>query len=184
MSRIGNKPVAIPASVEVTANGDSIAVKGPKGSLSLTVTGGVTFTHNKEGKSVSFARVRDSRAARSLHGLYRSLFNNMVLGVTKGYQKVLLVVGVGYRAEIKGNDVVLTVGFADPKVHPIPEGIEVKVGQQTRIEVNGIDKQKVGHFAAQIRKSRLPEPYKGKGVLYEGETIRRKAGKSFAAEGA
>lgn len=182
MSRIGKTPVAIPSTVKVKGSGKEISVEGPKGNLSLSLTGTIAFEIDETAKEVRFTRSDDTRQQKSLHGLYRSLFSNMVTGVTEGYKKTLVIEGVGYRAVLKGSDLELSLGYCDPKILPIPEGITVEVPQMTRVIISGIDKEKVGQFAALIRKQRPPEPYKGKGVAYEGEVIRRKAGKTFVGE--
>jgi large subunit ribosomal protein L6 len=179
MSRIGKQPVAIPAGVKVTVADGKVRVEGPKGKLE-------TPTHpnmkvQSDGKAVTVARPDDERLNRSLHGLTRALINNMVVGVTKGYEKRLKIEGVGYQAAMKGKGVELTVGFANRILHTPPEGVTVAVPDPTTIVVSGADKQKVGQFAADIRASKKPEPYKGKGVRYETEVVRRKEGKSFTA---
>lgn len=179
MSRIGKQPVVIPAGVKVNIANRLIKVEGPKGKLE--------FTHHQnmkvesDGKQILVNRPNDERLNRALHGLTRALINNMVLGVTKGYEKKLKIEGVGFQAAMKGKAVELTVGFANRIVHEPPAGITVAVPDPTTIVVSGADKQVVGQFAAEIRASRKPEPYKGKGVRYETETVRRKEGKSFAA---
>ena len=183
MSRIGKQSVKLPDSVELSREGRNVAVKGPKGSLSLEVADTIKVSYDEASREVSFERTDDSRQNRAFHGLFRSLFNNMVIGVTEGYRKVLQIVGVGYRAALKGSAVELSIGYSDARLLPIPKGISVEIPEPTRIEVSGIDKQLVGQFAADIRKQRPPEPYKGKGIMYAGEAIRRKVGKSFAAEG-
>jgi large subunit ribosomal protein L6 len=179
MSRIGKQPIVIPAGVKVAITGGLVKVEGPKGKLA--------FTHHpnmkveSDGKAIKVTRPDDDRQNRALHGLTRALINNMVVGVTKGYEKKLKVEGVGFKAEAKGKGVELTVGFANRIVHNPPEGITVAVPDINTIVVSGADKQAVGQFAAEIRASRKPEPYKGKGVRYENEVVRRKEGKSFAA---
>ena len=177
MSRIGKLPVTVPDGVEVTVDGLAVTVKGPKGELSQTMPEGVTLAFGDEG-AVIVERTGDSRTERSRHGLVRALVANMVEGVTNGYSKVLELVGVGYRAAPKGQDLELQVGFSHPVVVQAPEGIAFEVPQPTRVIVSGIDKVLVGQIAADIRKVRPPEPYKGKGIKYEGELIRRKAGKA------
>ena len=179
MSRIGKMPVDIPSGVNIDIKDDVVTVKGPKGTLSQELTGGIKIKI-EEGK-INVTRPSESKQHRSLHGLYRSLINNMVEGVTKGYQKDLQIEGVGYRAELSGTSIVLRLGHSHPiKVDP-PEGITLEVPSPTAITVKGIDKHLVGQVAANIRKLRKPEPYKGKGVRYKGEHIRRKAGKAGAA---
>ncbi len=179
MSRIGKQPIAIPDKVKVAIAGGTVKVTGPKGELS--------FTHHPnmkveaDAKTIKVTRPDDDRQNRALHGLTRALINNMVVGVTKGYEKKLKIEGVGFQAAAKGAGVELTVGYANRIVHTPPKGITVAVPDPTTIVVSGADKQAVGQFAAEIRASRKPEPYKGKGVRYENEVVRRKEGKSFAA---
>jgi len=177
MSRIGKLPVPVPENVTVDLDGMKVSVKGPKGELSRTMPEGVTLRIDDEG-SVEVTRNGESRTERSRHGLVRSLVHNMIVGVTDGYSKTLELVGVGYRAAPKGFDVELQVGFSHPVVVPAPDGISFEIPQATRIVVSGIDKVLVGQVAANIRKVRPPEPYKGKGIKYEGEIVRRKAGKA------
>ena len=176
MSRIGKQPVVLPAGVEAKVDGKFVTVKGPKGTLQEELRGPVNVT--VEGNEILVTRPNDTRQARELHGLYRTLMANMVEGVTNGYSKTLEIVGTGYRATQKGKGVELALGFSHPvKVEP-EEGIEFTVPSQTRIVVSGIDKQRVGEAAANIRKLRKPEPYKGKGIRYQGEVVRRKVGKA------
>lgn len=175
MSRIGKKPVPIPAGVEVKVGAEAVQIKGPKGTLSTPVHASVTYT--VEGSEVVVSRVDDSRLARGQHGLRRTLLANCIEGVTKGFQKVLDVIGVGYKVAVQGKSVVLTVGFSHPVEFPLPAGIDAAV-EGNKLTVSGIDKQMVGEVAAQIRRVRPPEPYKGKGIKYVDEHIRRKAGKS------
>ena len=177
MSRIGKRPVPVPDGVEVTLDGLTVTVKGPKGELVREMPEGVQLSRDEDG-AVVVTRDGDSRPERSRHGLVRSLVANMIVGVTDGYAKSLELVGVGYRAATRGSDVELQVGFSHPVTMAAPDGIEFEVPQPTRIVVRGIDKVLVGQIAADIRKVRPPEPYKGKGIRYEGETIRRKAGKA------
>lgn len=177
MSRIGKLPIPVPAGVEVDLDGLTVRVAGPKGELVRTMPEGVTLARDDDG-AVVVAPADDSRDARSRWGLVRSLIANMVTGVTEGYAKSLELVGVGYRAAPKGSDLELQVGYSHPVVIKAPEGITFAVPQPTRIEVSGIDKVLVGQVAANIRKVRPPEPYKGKGIKYSGEVIRRKAGKA------
>jgi large subunit ribosomal protein L6 len=179
MSRIGKQPIPIPAGVKVAVGGGKVKVEGPKGKLEIPYHPNMKV--ESDGKAVKVTRPDDDRQNRALHGLTRALINNMVVGVTKGYEKKLKVEGVGFQAAAKGKGVELTVGFANRIVHNPPEGITVAVPDPTTIVVTGADKQKVGQFAAEIRASRKPEPYKGKGVRYENEVVRRKEGKSFAA---
>ena len=176
MSRIGKKPVPIPSGVEVKLDGDTVVVKGPKGQLETAILGDlveVTIEDNK----VKVEPRNQTKQARSAWGLTRSLINNMVIGVTEGFQKKLEIVGVGYRAQLQGRNLKLNLGFSHDVIYEVPEGIEVQVPQPTEIIVSGIDKQKVGQVAAEIRAWRPPEPYKGKGVRYAGEYIFRKEGK-------
>ncbi len=178
MSRIGKKPIAIPQGVKVTIEGDLVAVQGPKGRLETRVPQGITVAQ-KDGHLVA-TRGDDSQAA--LHGLARALLNNAVTGVTKGWSKDLEIVGIGYRAELKGkNTVVFTLGYSHPIEVPLPAGIEVTVDpKQTRLTVSGIDRQKVGQVAADMRGLRPPDPYKNKGVRYLGERLKKKVGKTGA----
>jgi large subunit ribosomal protein L6 len=176
MSRIGKLPIPVPANVDVTIDGQQISVKGPKGTLSHTVAEPIVV---ERGEGVlEVRRPDDERRNRALHGLTRSLVNNLVVGVTEGYEKKLEIHGVGYRVQLKGSDLEFSLGFSHPvKVTP-PEGITFAVEAPTRFSVQGIDKQRVGEVAANIRKLRKPDPYKGKGVRYAGEKIRRKVGKT------
>ncbi len=177
MSRIGKAPITVPGGVDVRIDGSTITVKGPKGELHRDVPEQVTV--RQDGEELLVERVDDSRHARAMHGLVRSLVANMVTGVTDGFRKELDIVGVGYRAAAKGkNTIELALGFSHPVVVDAPDGIEFVVPQPTRIEVHGIDKQLVGQVAADIRAWRKPEPYKGKGVRYVDEHVRRKAGKA------
>jgi large subunit ribosomal protein L6 len=177
MSRIGKAPIPVPGGVEIAIGDGRIRVKGPKGELSRELPEQVTV--RQDGETLVVERVDDSREARSMHGLIRSLVANMVTGVTEGFRKELDIVGVGYRAAAKGKDgLELALGFSHPVSVTAPEGIEFVVPQPTRIEVHGIDKQLVGQVAADIRAWRKPEPYKGKGVRYVDEHVRRKAGKA------
>jgi large subunit ribosomal protein L6 len=177
MSRIGNSPITVPSGVDVNINGSSVVVKGPKGSLSRELIGGISL--RQEDGQIIVERPNDERDSRSLHGLSRALVNNMVVGVTEGFVKELEIVGVGYRAELKGPSALrLNLGFSHPVDVEAPEGVSFEVPAQTRIIVKGIDKEAVGQVAANIRSIRKPEPYKGKGVRYLGEKILRKAGKA------
>ena len=177
MSRIGKMPITVPSGVDVTINGAHVSVKGPKGQLEHDVVGDVTI--ERDGDTLVITRADDSRSNRSLHGLQRSLINNMVVGVSTGFEKELEIVGVGYRATAQGpNAIELALGFSHPVRVQAPEGVTFEVPQPKRIIVRGHDKQLVGQVAADIRKIRKPEPYKGKGVRYAGERILRKAGKS------
>lgn len=180
MSRIGKSPVRIADKVEVkieeTNNGSVVTVKGPQGQLTRTFRPEVLF--KVEGNEVIVSRKDDSRGARSLHGLSRTLLNNMILGVSTGFSKKLEIVGVGYRAQVQGSKLVLALGYSHPVEIEAPAGISFKVEANTKLEVSGADKEVVGQIAALIRSKRPPEPYKGKGVKYAGERIRRKAGKA------
>jgi large subunit ribosomal protein L6 len=175
MSRIGKKPIVIPNGVKVNINGQEVVVEGPKGKLSMTVSDVVTL-EQKDGELL-LTRPDDQKFSRSIHGTTRALLANMVEGVSQGYKKVLEIVGVGYRVEPAGKDLNLVLGFSHPVVYKAPEGITLKADGQLKIVIEGIDKQQVGQVAAEIRKYRRPEPYKGKGIKYEGEIIRRKQGK-------
>ncbi len=177
MSRIGRLPVPVPAGVDVTVDGRDITVTGPKGSLTHTLADPIGVERGDDG-SLQLTRPDDERRSKSLHGLSRTLVANMVRGVTDGYTKTLEIVGVGYRVTARGADLEFALGFSHPVVVPAPEGISFGVETPTRFTVSGIDKQKVGEVAANIRKIRKPDPYKGKGVRYQGEVIRRKVGKA------
>ena len=178
MSRIGRLPITVPSGVEVTLDGQDVAVKGAKGSLTLSVREPITVKRNDDGQLV-VERPNDERSNRSLHGLTRTLINNMVVGVSEGYTKKLEIVGVGYRVIQKSpTQLEFNLGFSHPVVVDAPEGITFTVEGPTKLTVSGIDKQTVGEVAANIRKLRKPEPYKGKGVRYAGEHVRRKAGKA------
>src|SRR5437016_5252829 len=181
MSRIGKQPVAIPSGVKVQLADGKIRVEGPKGKLEFTPHPNMKVEHDDKAKALKIVRPNDERINRSLHGLTRSLINNMVEGVTKGYEKKLKIEGIGYQARMDKKAVVLTVGYANAIRMEPPEGVIVELTDPTTIIIKGADKQKVGQFAAEIRASRKPEPYKGKGIRYENETVRRKEGKSFAA---
>ncbi len=177
MSRIGNTPIAVPDGVDVSVSGQDVTVKGSKGELSITLPGDTTASVD-EGV-VTLVRPDDTSPSKAMHGLSRTLVNNMIIGVSEGFQKKLEIVGVGYRAAAKGKDALeMQLGFSHPVHIKAPEGIEFEVPQQTEIIIKGIDKQLVGQVAADIRKWRKPEPYKGKGIKYEGEHIIRKAGKA------
>ena len=178
MSRIGKSPVAIPDGVTVTYADPEVKVKGPKGSLVTALPDGIQV-EIAEGE-IRLSRPDDRRQYRSLHGLARALTANMVTGVTEGFSKALEIQGVGYRAEVKGKVLVIRVGYSHPVEMPVPEGLSVKVDANTKLVVEGIDKQLVGQFAADIRSVRPPEPYKGKGIRYRGERVRRKVGKTGA----
>jgi large subunit ribosomal protein L6 len=177
MSRVGKQPITVPSGVEVTISGTSVSVKGPKGQLAIDVVGDLTVA--REGDDIVVSRANDERRNRSLHGLTRTLVNNMVTGVSQGFTKELDIVGVGYRAAGQGPDKLeIQVGYSHPVVVTAPPGITFEVPSPTKIAVKGCDKQLVGQVAADIRKIRKPEPYKGKGIRYANEVVRRKAGKS------
>ncbi|WP_257477104.1 50S ribosomal protein L6 [Acidipropionibacterium jensenii] len=178
MSRIGRLPITVPTGVEVKLDGQDVEVKGPKGILNFSVAEPISVSRNDEGQIV-VARPNDERQNRSLHGLSRTLINNMVIGVTQGYEKKLEIQGVGYRVISKGpKQLEFNLGFSHPVIINAPEGISFTVENPTNFAVQGIDKQTVGEVAANIRKLRAPEPYKGKGVRYAGENVRRKVGKA------
>jgi large subunit ribosomal protein L6 len=178
MSRIGRQPITVPSGVDVTLAERSIQVKGPKGQLSRTIPEPVTVRRDEDGTLI-VERPNDERMSRALHGLTRTLIQNMVTGVTTGFERELEIVGVGYRAQPRGeNQIELALGFSHPVFVNAPEGISFEVSSPTRVMVRGIDKEKVGQVAADIRRIRKPEPYKGKGVRYVGEVVRRKAGKA------
>ena len=177
MSRIGRKPISVPTGVDITIDGQTVKVKGPKGELSHTLAEPIKAERAEDG-TLSVVRPTDERRAKELHGLSRTLVANMVVGVTEGYRKTLEIAGTGYRVTAKGSDLEFALGFSHPVVVPAPNGITFTVERPTLFHVSGIDKQQVGEVAANIRKIRPPEPYKGKGVKYQGEVIRRKAGKA------
>ena len=177
MSRIGKLPVPVPSGVDVTIDGQQVIVKGPKGTLSHIVAEPITVDRAEDG-TINVLRPDDERLSKSLHGLSRTLIANMVTGVTSGYSKTMEIVGTGYRVVAKGSDLEFALGFSHPVLVTAPDGIAFRVEVPTRFVVEGIDKQKVGEVAANIRKLRKPDPYKGKGVRYQGEVIRRKAGKA------
>jgi large subunit ribosomal protein L6 len=178
MSRIGRKPVTVPKGVEVTYDGDLLKVKGPKGNIQRKIASGVSF--EREGDVITVVRVNNSGPVRAAHGLMRALLANMVEGVTKGFTKNLEIIGVGYKAETKGRSLVMNLGFSHPIEYPFPEGIDIVVNpkDRTKLAVQGIDKETVGQVAAELRGYRPPDSYKGKGVRYQGEQVRLKAGKS------
>jgi large subunit ribosomal protein L6 len=177
MSRIGKLPVTVPAGVDVTIDGRTVTVKGPKGTLSHTVVEPITLERGDDG-AILVQRPDDERRSKAMHGLSRTLVNNICIGVTAGYEKKLEIVGVGYRVALKGSNLEFALGFSHPVVVEPPPGITFAVETPTRFSVSGIDKQLVGETAANIRKIRKPEPYKGKGVRYAGENVRRKVGKT------
>lgn len=177
MSRIGKQPVPVPAGVDVTIDGQNVSVKGPKGTLDLTVAEPIKVDRNDDG-AIVITRPDDDRRNRSLHGLSRTLVANLVTGVTQGYTTKMEIYGVGYRVQLKGSDLEFALGYSHPVLIEAPEGIAFAVETPTKFSVTGIDKQKVGQISANIRRLRRPDPYKGKGVRYEGEQIRRKVGKT------
>ncbi len=177
MSRIGRMPIAVPAGVTVDiAENNKVTVKGPKGTLERVLPSEMTIT--QEGEEIHVSRPNDLKKMKSLHGLTRTLIHNMIVGVTEGYQKVLEINGVGYRAAKQGKTLNLSLGYSHPVLMEDPEGLEIVVEGQNKIIVKGIDKEKVGQYAAEIREKRAPEPYKGKGIKYADEVIRRKVGKT------
>lgn len=193
MSRIGKKPIPVPAGVEVGINNGTVEIKGPKGSLTHDIPRKIVVEYHQSDKAMIVTRESDERTVRALHGLTRSLVNNMVAGVTQGFTKDLEIIGVGYGAKVQGKELAVSVGFTNPVSLPIPDGLEVSepktanvampgVGSVpvTSLAISGIDKQKVGQFAAAVRAVRPPEPYKGKGIRYKGEEVRRKVGKAMA----
>jgi large subunit ribosomal protein L6 len=177
MSRIGRLPITIPSGVDVAIDGQVVAVTGPKGNLSYTVVEPIALVRNDDG-TLSVTRPNDERLSRSLHGLTRTLVANMIDGVTTGFSKTLEIVGTGYRVAAKGAGLEFSLGFSHPVLIEAPEGIDFRVETPTKFVVSGIDKQQVGEVAANLRKLRKPDPYKGKGLRYEGEVVRRKAGKA------
>ena len=181
MSRIGVIPIAVPDGVSVEISGSAVAAKGGLGELSLKLTGAIAaqIDHGV----VTVTRANESKQSKSLHGLYQRLIANMVTGVSLGFRKVLLINGVGYRAEVQGNQLILNLGFSQPVEYAIPDGARIDVADATRVTVSGSDRQIVGQVAAEIRAFRPPEPYKGKGICYDDERVRRKAGKSAASVG-
>jgi large subunit ribosomal protein L6 len=176
MSRVGIKPIALPDKVQVKVEAGAVLVEGPKGKLNFPLPEGVTL--KVEDKKVVLVRASEKREHRALHGTCRSLVNNMIIGVSQGFVKDLEIHGVGLRAAVKGKDLDLSLGRSHPLLHPIPAGLTVTVNENTKIKVEGIDKQLVGQFAAEVRGYYPPEPYKGKGVRYSNEYVRRKEGKS------
>ncbi|MFC8304650.1 50S ribosomal protein L6 [Specibacter sp. NPDC057265] len=176
MSRIGRLPISVPAGVEVKVEDNLVSVKGPKGTLEHTVASPIAVA--LEENTITVSRPNDERNSRSLHGLTRTLIDNLIIGVTAGYEKKLEIVGTGYRVVAKGKDLEFALGFSHPVLIEAPEGITLAVESPTKLSVSGIDKQQVGEVAANIRKLRKPDPYKGKGVRYAGEIIRRKVGKA------
>jgi len=181
MSRVGRKPIPIPGNVKVSIGDTQLEIQGPKGKLQTPVPPGISFA--LEGKELVCQRTSDERQQRAFHGLARALAMNAVRGVTEGFSKELDIVGVGYRAQLEGKKLVFALGFSHPIVFPIPDGIQVAVDKQTHLVVSGIDRQRVGQVAAEIRRLRKPDPYKQKGVRYTGEALKKKAGKAGATGG-
>lgn len=179
MSRVGRKPILIPKGVTVAVEGETVRVEGPKGKLSRMVHAGLTVS--LQDSRLLVQRSSDHRTVRALHGLTRALLANMVQGVTEGFEKKLEIVGIGYRAQLQGRTLQLTLGYSHPVIFPLPEGIQAEVDKQTFVTIRGADKELVGQTAAKLRALRKPDPYKGKGVRYVGEMIRRKVGKKAAA---
>ncbi|UQX11623.1 50S ribosomal protein L6 [Candidatus Mycobacterium methanotrophicum] len=177
MSRIGKQPVSVPSGVEVTIDGQHVSVKGPKGALDMRVAEPIVVARNEDG-AIVVSRPDDERHNRSLHGLSRTLVSNLVTGVTQGYTTKMEIFGVGYRVQLKGSNLEFALGYSHPVVIEPPEGVTFAVESATKFSISGIDKQKVGQVAANIRRLRRSDPYKGKGVRYEGEQIRRKVGKT------
>lgn len=182
MSRIGKKPVAVPGNVKVTVSGRTVRVEGPLGQLEWTHPPDIQVSLDEPAKQVVVTRASDERQPRAWHGLTRALIQNMVDGVTKGYERKLEIQGVGYLAAVQKNELQLRVGYANEVHLPIPAGLTVTCPDQTHVLVKGIDKQLVGQFAAEVRAVRKPEPYKGKGIRYDGEVVRRKAGKAVVGK--
>ncbi|KAF3361548.1 50S ribosomal protein L6 [Chlamydiales bacterium STE3] len=178
MSRIGKQPIPVPKNVEVKVSGTNVSVSGPKGSLNHEIISGVEVKVHDGAVDVMLPEGKEDMG--NFHGLYRAIINNMVVGVVQGFERKLEMIGVGYRASVQGPLLDLQVGFSHPTKLPIPEGLQVKVDKNTVITISGIDKQKVGQFAATIRAIRPPEPYQGKGIRYSGEYVRKKAGKAAA----
>jgi large subunit ribosomal protein L6 len=184
MSRIGKKPVPVASGVKVAVQDHLVRMEGPKGKLELKVHPAITVKFDEPKKELVVTRPDDERQSRALHGLTRALLANMVVGVKDGYKKSLEIQGVGFKADMKGKNLVLSVGYANQITVAIPAGVTVQVEGGTKVHVTGPDKQAVGQFAAEVRKVRKPEPYKGKGIRYEGEVVKIKPGKAFAGAGA
>ena len=176
MSRVGRRAIAIPDGVTISGTGSEISVKGPKGEISRTLPDAISW--EEQDGQLSFTRADDTKQSKAYHGLARALANNMVDGVTEGFARVLVIEGVGFRAEVKGKVVLLNLGFSHPVEMEIPEGLSASSDGPTKLTISGVSKEDVGQFAADLRRLRPPEPYKGKGIRYEGEQIRRKAGKT------
>lgn len=179
MSRIGKLPVDIPQGVKVDVSGNTVTVEGPKGKLTQDVRPEITV--NVDGNQVVFTRKDESKSSKSFHGLYRNLVNNMITGVSAGFSKTLVINGVGYRAEMQGKTLILNLGFSNPVEYEVDDDLQITCEGNNRVIISGIDKQKVGQISAELRSLRPPEPYKGKGIKYETENIRRKVGKSGIA---
>ena len=178
MSRIGKQPVVLPKEVQVNIKDNKLEVKGPKGTLNLDIPTGITLEHKEN--EIVISRANDEKLTKSLHGTIRALINNMVIGVKDGFKKELEIQGVGYKAQMKGSDLVLNMGFSHPVEIKVPKNLKVSVPKPNRIDVEGVDKQCVGELAAKIRRWYPPEPYKGKGIRYVGEEVRKKLGKALA----
>ena len=178
MSRIGNRVLTIPAGVNVTVENNTITVKGPKGELNYTFDKNITVT--VDGETLKVARANETKTVKSLHGTTNALIANMLVGVSEGFTKSLEAIGVGYRFNVAGKKITVNAGYSNPVEVTVPEGLSVEAVSNTEIEIKGIDKQKVSEFAANVRKIREPEPYKGKGIRYKGEYVRRKEGKKAA----
>ncbi len=178
MSRIGKRPVTVPANVKVNVQGQTVSIEGPQGTLSQELRPEIQVRYDDSVRHIAVVRRDESRQSRALHGLSRALLQNMVKGVTDGYERKLEIVGVGYLASVQGTTLQLRVGFANEVQKPIPAGLKVTCPDQTHVVIKGPDKQLVGQFAAEVRDIRKPEPYKGKGIRYDGEVVRRKAGKT------
>jgi large subunit ribosomal protein L6 len=190
MSRVGKKPISVPKGVDVQVDGKNVCVKGPKGTLEKVVHEFVDVTLDKDAAQVVVTRSRDDKAGKEQHGLWRALVQNMINGVTQGFEKVLEIIGVGYKAELQGKTLKLSLGFAAPVEFPVPDGITVEVGRGSRVgvdaevKVSGVSNELVGQFAAKIRRVKPPDSYKGKGIRYRGEYVRKLAGKTFGTAGA
>jgi len=184
MSRIGKKPVPVVSGVKVAVSDHHVKVEGPKGKLELNVHPAIAVKYDEAKKELVVARPNDERQSKALHGLTRALLNNMIVGVSLGYKKSLEVVGVGYKVEQKGKNLVFSVGYANTIPLAIPAGVTVQLDGPNKVQITGPDKQLVGQFASEIRRIRKPEPYKGKGIRYEGEVVKIKPGKAFAGAGA
>ena len=184
MSRIGKKPVPVVAGVKVSVNNRHVKVEGPKGKLELDVHPAITINYDDAKKEIVVTRPDDQKQSKALHGLTRALLNNMIVGVKDGYKKSLEIIGVGYKVEQKGKNLVFSVGYANTIPLTIPAGVTVALDGANKVHITGPDKQLVGQFASDIRRIRKPEPYKGKGIRYEGEVVKIKPGKAFAGAGA